>query len=182
MEQLILYLKKHPEQPFLLKAIALIVLLLMLQSWAARNLNFLFFPMLFGPAFILMFLHLTGHEHRKGVTHRFLENISIAPVPIPEGEWKQTGHCTTTSVLIATNVILFYTLERSLPPLIDNPLIVLQQVPTCVAVLVSALTAMFFHVSSAHLWGNMFFLWASAPWWNGGSAGNYFSPPICFPV
>src|SRR6185369_16295026 len=65
-----------------------------------------------------------------------------------------------TYSIIFVNVLIFYGIELNLPQeFITDNLVFLPRKPDFLNVPLSAITAIFLHAGSGHLWGNMTFLW-----------------------
>ncbi|WP_051689913.1 rhomboid family intramembrane serine protease [Pelobacter seleniigenes] len=152
------YFEVHPEQLFILKAFAVISLIILVQELLS---NFLPLFMLLFPVVFLLYIRLQATVTGQSATQLLSEHITFMPVMYAKEERQQQYIPLVTYGLILANILIFYLFELSVSPeLISNNLIFLPYAPTPVNVPLSLFTSLFLHSGQGHLWGNMLFLWA----------------------
>ncbi len=152
------YFEVHPEQLFILKAFAVISLIILVQGLLS---NLLPLFMLLFPVVFLLYIRLQATVTGQSATQLLSEHITFMPVMYAKEERQQQYIPLVTYNLILANILIFYLFELSVSPeLISNNLIFLPYAPTPVNVPLSLFTSLFLHAGQGHLWGNMLFLWA----------------------
>jgi len=152
------HFSQHPEQLFILKAFALILLILLLRSFLGGLLNFIF---LLFPIGFLIYIRMEAAATDQSATQLLAQHITFMPVMYSKEERAQVYLPRVTYGLILANILIFYLFELQVKPdLIFNHLVFLPYQPNLLNVPLSAFSSLFLHASHAHLWGNMLFLWA----------------------
>ncbi|MCM0083446.1 rhomboid family intramembrane serine protease [Geomonas sp. Red32] len=151
------YFDRHVEQAFIAKVLGLVVILILARELVGGLIGFV---LLFLPLLFFMYLRYQMRLTGSGPWEILKEHLTFIPVMSTGSERKSERVPTVTYGLIILNVLIFYTVQSSLPDdLISDNLIFLPQHPDFWNLPVSALSSMFLHGSNSHLWGNMAFLW-----------------------
>nr|WP_320050312.1 rhomboid family intramembrane serine protease [uncultured Desulfuromonas sp.] len=152
------YFDQHQEQLFILKAFAVIIGIICLQSFLS---SFIGMFMLFFPVIFLFYVKMQAAVEDRSPTEVLAEHITFMPVMYTTGEKKKEDVAAVTYSLILINILIFYFYELNADPeFMANNLLFLPVTPNLWNIPISLLTSMFLHASNAHLWGNMLFLWA----------------------
>jgi membrane associated rhomboid family serine protease len=158
-EGLATYFARHQEQAFILKAFALIVVLLVVRQFLSGGLLLLAFFLF--PLLLLAYVRLTAAVNDQNPSEILAQHITLMPVMYAEGEKQRDEVAWTTYSLIFINIFAFYVIELQVDPrLLANHFFFLPLKPSLWSVPLSAFTSMFLHAGHGHLWGNMIFLWA----------------------
>jgi len=158
LDQLFSYFEQHQEKAFILKAFAVIALIIFISEYLSGliTLFIILFPVLF-----LIYIRISAGSTGESPMALLVQHITFMPVMYAEGERKTEGVAWVTYSVIFINVLIFYGFEMQVDPaFIFNNLIFLPFEPNLVNVPISLLTSVFLHISDGHLWGNMLFLWA----------------------
>ncbi|WP_321532416.1 rhomboid family intramembrane serine protease [uncultured Desulfuromonas sp.] len=117
--------------------------------------------MLFFPVIFLFYIKMQATVEDRSPTEVLAEHITFMPVMYTTGEKRKEDVAVVTYSLILINILIFYLYEVNANPefLVKN-LLFLPLEPNAWNIPTSLCTSMFLHASSAHLWGNMLFLWA----------------------
>ena len=151
------YFERHREQAFIVKAMALILVIIYAKEALKELLPYLLI------IFTVLFIYYIRYQ--KALTRRsFLsllsDHLTLMPVMVSEEERKKEKTPWVTYGLVLCNVIIFYAFQSTADfQAIAGNLILLPEQPNFWNLPVSALTYMFLHNGSGHLWGNMGFLW-----------------------
>lgn len=150
------YFEQHEEQAFVAKALATAIAIILVKSYLAGFLTFLFW--IFPIVFLLM---VRMHAATSGVDTMELlrEHITFIPVIRAEGELRTEVKPWVTYGIILANILIFYCFELHVDPTVLGNLVFLPHEPNLFNVPLSAVTSIFLHGSGGHLWGNMIFLW-----------------------
>src|SRR6185369_7763926 len=151
------YLEHHEEQAFVAKALATAVAIILFKNYFSGLISFLF--MIFPVVFLVL---IRMHAAAAGIDTMDLlrEHITFFPVMRSESERRSEIKPWVTYSIIFVNVLIFYGIELNLPQeFITDNLVFLPRKPDFLNVPLSAITAIFLHAGSGHLWGNMTFLW-----------------------
>jgi len=151
------YFEHHEEQAFVAKALATAVAIILFKNYFSGLISFLF--MIFPVVFLVL---IRMHAAAAGIDTMDLlrEHITFFPVMRSESERRSEIKPWVTYSIIFVNVLIFYGIELNLPQeFITDNLVFLPRKPDFLNVPLSAVTAIFLHAGSGHLWGNMTFLW-----------------------
>ncbi len=155
------YADRHPEQVFIGKALLTVLAVVWLRDPILAWLPPLPLLMLFAPLAFLLYVRIKAAAEGEHADQALARLVTLAPVMYAEGESRFRGVTWATWILIAVNVAIFYGFQAHVSPLlVTRNLIFLPYEPTLWNVPLSAVTAMFLHGDTGHLWGNMLFLWA----------------------
>lgn len=154
------FFKKHRELAFVLQAFAVIFLILFIKTYLSGLLRtfIILFPVLF-----LIYIRLQSVTSDKTALELLTQHITFLPVMYTEGERRDEGVAWITYSIILLNIIVFYVIQMNSflnQDFIITNLIFLPYEINFWNIPVSAVTSMFLHGSTGHLWGNMIFLWA----------------------
>ena len=151
------YFDQHAEQLFVVKAVALVIILKLLESifylwW--------FTFLVLSPIFVFLILSVISIHQNKSAIQVIKENLTLIPAPYLDRDEKFPVIPWVTYSLVLINVLLFYVIVPNLyESTIDN-LVFVPWDMTFINTLVSQITNIFLHADAWHLWGNMAFLWA----------------------
>ncbi|WP_316348045.1 rhomboid family intramembrane serine protease [Desulfuromonas acetoxidans] len=152
------YFDEHQEQLFILKAFAVIVGIICLQSFLS---SFIGLFMLLFPVIFLFYVKMQATVEDRSATEVLAEHITFMPVMYTTGEKRKEDVAVVTYSLILVNILIFYLYEINTDPeFLVNNLLFLPLKPNAWNTPFSIFSYMFLHASGAHLWGNMLFLWA----------------------
>lgn len=158
MDRLFAYFAAHQEKAFLLKAFAVIALIIFIREYLSGliTLFIILFPVLF-----LIYVKISAGSSGQSAMVVLAQHITFMPIMYTEGERKREGVAWVTYSIIFINILIFYGFEMQVDPdFIFNNLIFLPHEPNMINVPISLFTSVFLHISDGHLWGNMLFLWA----------------------
>lgn len=143
----------HPEQLFITKSVALMLLVFSGQ----KLLSSFVFLWLFSGGFIC-YLLLNAATSGRGIRKTLKENLSIWWMPHADAADRRNEIPWATFGLLALNSFCYLLTSDDLKAAAEN-LIWLPTDPTLINVPFSLFTSLFLHGSGSHLIGNMFFLW-----------------------
>lgn len=150
-------LTQHPERAFIIKSLALILLIIAVKI----TLGSVFLPFV-SLAYVnyLVYLWVTTN---KGIWGIITDNISFLDAPRTTTHERMTGTAWATWVLIVINCFMFFFIQTpdENQQFIRNNMICLPSAPNQFNIPLSFLTSMYLHSSVSHLFGNMCFLWAT---------------------
>ena len=151
------YFDKHSEQLFILKSLALIAFLKLLED----VLSLWWFTLLVGaPFFVIFLLQIISIHQNKGISQVIRENLTLIPAPYLDNDKSHQITPWVTYCLILTNITIFYFVMPVLSKNVLNNLVFVPENITFINTLRSQMTNIFLHADGWHLWGNMAFLWA----------------------
>lgn len=143
----------HPEQLFIAKSVALMLLVFSGQ----KLLSSLVFLWLFSGGFIA-YLLLSSATSGRGLRKTLKENLSIWWMPHADDADRRKEIPWTTFGLLALNTLCYFLTSDDMKAA-SQDLIWLPMEPTIINVPLSLFTSLFLHAGPGHLIGNMFFLW-----------------------
>lgn len=143
----------HPEQLFIAKSVALMLLVFSGQ----RLLSSFVFLWLFSGGFIA-YLLLSSATNGRGLRKTLKENLSIWWMPHADDADRRKEIPWATFGLLALNTLCYFLTSDNMKAA-SQDLIWLPMEPTIINVPFSLFTALFLHAGPSHLIGNMFFLW-----------------------
>jgi membrane associated rhomboid family serine protease/TolA-binding protein len=153
------YFARHREQAFILKAFALILVLLVARQFVSDGLLLLAFFLF--PVLLLLYARLTAAVNDQSPWEVLAQHITLMPVMYATGEKRREEVAWVTYCLILLNIFIFYAIQLQVDPqLLANHFFFIPLKPSLWSVPMSAFTSMFLHAGHGHLWGNMVFLWA----------------------
>lgn len=155
------FFKAHPELAFVLKSFIMIAVILMVKPYAYGFLGILI--ILSFPLFFLLYMRYKALATGKSTLALIAKNITIMPVFYTEKDNRWNDVAWVTYSIIALNIFIFYAIQMN--PVLDtgfmeDNLVFLPQTPNLWNIPVSAVTSIFMHGGTYHLWGNMIFFWA----------------------
>lgn len=143
----------HPEQLFIAKSVALMLLVFSGQ----KLLSSFVFLWLFSGGFIF-YLLLDAAFSNRGLRRTLKENFSIWWMPHADDADRRKEIPWATFGLLALNSLCYFLTSDDMKA-VSQDLIWLPLEPTIINVPFSLFTSLFLHAGPGHLIGNMFFLW-----------------------
>ncbi len=151
------HFQQHSEQLFILKAVALVALLNVLE-----NVFYIWWLtiLIFAPLFVWCLFQIMSIHQNKSLLQVFSENLTLIPAPHLDKDDKYQLFPGVTYGLILINLLFYYQIEPRLPEEVLLNLVFIPHDVTFFNVLISQISNIFLHADFWHLWGNMAFLWA----------------------
>ena len=143
----------HPEQLFIAKSVALMLLVFSGQ----RLLSSFVFLWLFSGGFIF-YMIIDAAVSGRGLRRTMKEHLSIWWMPHADDADRRNEIPWATFGLLALNTLCYFLTSDNMKAA-SQDLIWLPTDPTIINVPFSLFTSLFLHGSGSHLTGNMFFLW-----------------------